>query len=364
MLLLLLLGACSNHTVPADSSDTLDPMSWSVQAMGTYNIGYQQWDHEYLDPVLGSTRVINVGVWYPTTDASGESAVYLDGLYRDDEAFLGAEVAPPAFQAGFPVHVYSHGDRGWGAASENMMRFFASHGWVAVAPDHTGNTLLQSEDPRPTAHYIHRPLDIQESLNALEALPKTNPLSQANTEKVLMSGHSFGAFTVWATSGAVFDETTLGDQCQALPQGQCSPAETAFFLSGNLHDARVAAGITMAGSLRRGFFGDEGHKFLTVPMLLMSGTEDLEGTAESWPTLQDMTQVSWLELEGGCHQTFAAGICSTLDPDLGFFLINAYALALGRRSVLDDQSDEVESLLSGSSDLSDVANYSTADSNK
>jgi predicted dienelactone hydrolase len=339
-------------------------MSWSVQEVGDYNVGYREWVHQYEDPVTGAVREINVGAWYPTTDREGEAALYLAGLYRDEEAFLGANVAIAPLAAGFPVHVYSHGDRGWGAASESLMRFFATHGWVSVAPDHTGNTLLQSDDPRPTLHYIHRPLDIQETLNALEDLSTEDALSNVNTDRVLMSGHSFGAYSVWAGSGAKFDEAALEVQCHSLPEGNCSPSELEFFLSGQLADPRIAAGITMAGSLRRGFFGNEGHRSVVEPMLLMSGTEDLEGTADSWPTVQDMDRVAWLELVGGCHQSFAAGICSTLDAELGFSLIDAYAMALGRQAVLADQSDEVESLLSGTLSLSESAIYSVGSSIK
>lgn len=363
MKLLLLLAGCS-PTAPGDSQVAFDPTSWSVQEVGDYNVGYREWDHEYEDPIDGSNRTTKVGAWYPTTDVEGEDAVYLDGLYRDEDAFLGAEVAEPPLPDGFPVHVYSHGDRGWGAASESLMRFFATHGWVSVAPDHTGNTLLQSDEPRPTRHYIHRPLDIQGTLNSLEGLSAEDGLSNTNTDRVLMSGHSFGAYSVWAGSGAGFDATALAAQCESLPEGKCSSAEFEFFLSGQLADSRIAAGITMAGSLRRGFFGNEGHRSVVDPMLLMSGTEDLEGTADSWPSVQDMDHVAWLELVGGCHQSFAAGICSTLDADLGFSLIDAYALALGRHAVLGDSSDEVDALLTGTLSLSESAIYSVGSSIK
>jgi predicted dienelactone hydrolase len=361
-----LLIACASNSKDAtsDSGDWVDPIQWSIQSPGPFQVGYQHWDPVYTDPLSGGDRQIPLGLWYPTTDNAGEPAFYLEGLYKDESTFLNATVAEAVHTDGYPVHVYSHGDRGWGATSVNMMRFFASHGWVAIAPDHTGNTLLQSDDPRPTAHYLHRPLDIQAALNALESLPQSNPLSRTDTDRVLLSGHSFGAYTVWAASGANFDPDSLADHCPNLAEGSCSESEVDLFLSGALKDPRVVAGIPMAGGISRGFFGDSGHLGVTIPTLLMSGTEDNDGTAGTWDSLQGMSQLAWLELEGGCHQSFATGICSTLDAATGFSIVNAYALALGRQAVLGDVSQQVLDLLAGRDSISDRAHYSLAESTR
>jgi len=311
-----------------------------------------------------SPREIAINIWYPTTDKTGETAAYLEGLYRDELAFLDASVAPPAYTQGYPVHVYSHGDRGWGATSANMMRFFASHGWIAIAPDHTDNTLLSSADPRPTVHYIHRPWDIRASLDLLEELDGDNPLAKANTDAVLLSGHSFGCYTAWANMGADFDQEALEAQCLSLDEGRCTSEEIEAFVSGALAEPRVVAGITMAGAIRRGFFGEVGHKGVEIPVMLMSGTEDHDGIPDSWESLQDMDSISWLELEGGCHQTFATGVCSTLDAAAGFEAINAYALSLGRQAVLGDESASVTQLLSGEMVVSEKATYSMGPSTR
>ncbi len=361
---LLFLASCGSDPDVDDSAQSYDPLSWSLLEEGPFQSGFQTWKHSYSAPVGQSPREIAINIWYPTTDESGETSAYLEGLYRDELAYLNASVAPSAYAQGYPVHVYSHGDRGWGATSANMMRFFASHGWIVIAPDHTDNTLLDSVDPRPTAHYIHRPLDIRASLDLLEEMDPNNPLSQANTDAVLLSGHSFGCYTAWANMGAAFDPTALEGQCLSLDEGQCTAQEMEAFTSGDLGDPRVVAGITMAGAIRRGFFGEEGHTAVEIPVMLMSGTEDHDGIPSSWESLQDMQSVSWLELEGGCHQTFAAGVCSTLEAALGFEAINAYALALGRQAVLDDQGDSVSQLLAGNTEISELATYSVGESTR
>lgn len=339
------------------------PPDWALDAPGDYRVGFTTWVHDYEVPVGVSPRSVPINVWYPTLENSGESGAYLQGLYEDPLVVLDAAPAPAWRVEGLPVLVFSHGDTSWGAASADLMRFFASHGWVAIAPDHTDNTLLRTVEPRPTAHYIHRPLDITATLNALRDSGLA-VLNESDTESVLMSGHSFGAYTSWSSAGALYSEEALVEACPTLEEGQCSQEELDFFLSGQLHDPRIGAIITMAGAIRRNFFGENGHLGVEVPVMLMSGSEDGNGIPNSWADLQDLDTLSWLELVGGCHESFAMGVCSTLDPELGFSLVNAYSLALGRSAILGDASSEVEALLSGEWVLSDKARYSVSSGSK
>ena len=359
----LFLVACSLGPVELDSGEFRSPLQWSLEEQGEYGVGFMTWEHEYTVPVGESPRTIALNLWYPTEDTDGEPGKYLQGLYEDPLVLLDATPAPIWREEGFPVLAYSHGDYAWGASSASLMRFFASHGWVAIAPDHTDNTLLRTVEPRPTSHYIHRPLDISASLDAIENQSFPG-LGDIDTQSVIMSGHSFGAFTVWASAGAEFSDERLEDTCLALEEGQCTEAEREIFLSGELRESRVVAAITMAGAIRRNFFGEKGHLGVEIPLMLMSGTEDGDGIPSSWEGLQDLSSLSWLELIGGCHESFAVGICSTLDPELGFTLVNAYSLALGRSSVLNDDSPDVLGLLSGSRSLSELARYSVSSGSK
>ena len=102
------------------------------------------------------------------------------------------------------------------------MRWFASHGWVVIAPDHTGNTFSDHRDPLPSSHFIARPRDIGALLDALDSLPADDPLSGVvDTGRVVLSGHSFGAYTTWSAAGAAFDMDRIREACQggggALP---------------------------------------------------------------------------------------------------------------------------------------------------
>ena len=154
---------------------------------------------------------------------------------------------------------------------------FYLYGWVALAPNHTGNLLGDHQSPLPTAHHIHRPLDIQEALDQASELELSG---MVNTGSVMMSGHSFGAsYTTWAVSGATYDNLSNvcenGDGIEDDAAG-CTDQERQIFGSGALADPRVAVAFPMAGTVREAFFGAEGYKGVSSPVMFASGTEDGE----------------------------------------------------------------------------------------
>jgi hypothetical protein len=67
--------------------------------------------------------------------------------------------------------------------------------------------------------------------------------------------------------------------------------------------------------------------------------------------------LTWIDIEGGCHQAFALGGCDAVADEVVFPIINEYALAFGRRHVLVDARAEVESALDGSREISDLVTF-------
>ena len=97
------------------------------------------------DDVALSARL----AWYRRASARRTHAVSAE--------LEGASLAAPADGKGYPVHVYSHGSSGFPATSFRMARYFASHGWLYVAPTHVGNTLGSPEGKdRPFAHQLRK----------------------------------------------------------------------------------------------------------------------------------------------------------------------------------------------------------------
>ena len=343
--MLLFFLACHepNKDDTAEKEASFEPFD----TLGRFNIGHFQIEHTYTPMENQPERTIIIDVWFPTTDNSGEQGSYLYGI--DDLVLEGAAPAPSAHTHGYPVHLHSHGYQGWGATSAFLMRHFASHGWVAVAPNHTNNLLGDHQDPLPTAHFVHRPMDLSQSLDVVEGLNFWP--SELNIDNVLMSGHSFGAaYSTWSIAGASYDQTEQscisGD---GLAEGGCTEQELALLNSGTLHDERIKAAIPLAGTIRKTFFGETGYKTVELPVLFLSGTEDNHQNAQDhFDEIEDI-EFSWLSLSGGCHQTFALGQCTTLDVDLGFDIVQSYTLAFARKHILKQSSDELDELLSGQS---------------
>lgn len=89
-------------------------------------------------------RTLPTQVWYPvdtSVAATAESATYeFPGIEVPSGAVAGA---PPA-DGEFPLVIYSHGNGGIRYVSSFLTERLASHGFVVMAPDHTGNTALDT----------------------------------------------------------------------------------------------------------------------------------------------------------------------------------------------------------------------------
>jgi len=318
---------------------SVDPLSLPVEEVGPFGVGYRTWAYEYEAPGGVGTRRVDLHLYYPTEDIEGEHPRY-EGLFEDDEVLVDASLAPSIHEGGYPVHVHSHGHRGFGGSSAFLLRWLATHGWVSIAPDHTGNTFTDNVDPSPTSIYFLRATDVSASLDALEA-----EIPEADTERVLLSGHSRGVHTVWAVSGATYEGVRATCDAGETPSGECTEAEIAVF-EGGLGDPRVVAAVPTAGSIPRGWFGETGHESVTIPMLLMTGGDDNPESAATTFATTTSVEMTWVEVAGGCHQLFALGGCEAIPNDEGFPLVSRYALAFGRRVLLGDES--VAALLDGS----------------
>ena len=335
----LLLVACASEP----TEDPIDPATLDPGERGPYNPAYQVWELTY-DPGLGAgERTIAFNVWYPTGSDAFDEVVYTYELFDDDRVVPDGPLAPALHADGYPVHVHSHGHMAFGGSSAFLARHLATHGWITIAPDHTDNLFFDTVEPRPADLYIHRSTDLTAVLDELE---RWEPA--ADTERVALSGHSFGAYSVWAAGGATFDPNGVSAQCAGFDP-VCTAAEEQAFLDG-LQDERVVALLPMAGTLRRSWFGDEGHRAVEAPVLFLSGTDDPVGQQEQWDGM-DTVDFTWIDLEGACHQAFALGGCSEIDTDRAFGIVQTYALAFARRHVLGDTAAGIPGLLDGSTEV-------------
>ena len=345
-----LLQACvqKQESLPPDGVD--DPRSWSVLESGPLSVGHRSFDAEYEDPT-GLLVTLPVDVWYPTEDDVGDASVYYD-IVRDELAFSEASVAAPVHPAGHPVLVFSHGSNLYGGSSSYLMRHFASHGWMVVAPTHVGNTMTEFgggdcesdvASCRTLPVWYQRPQNTMVALDAMSEHPEFG--ATANTEDIVLAGFSYGAFDTWARVGASIGLETIEDACAAGGfDGGCTEAGIDALVL-DFFDDRIRAAIPIAGA--HDFpFGEQGRRDLRVPVMQMSGTADDDSPDWVWENSVG-TPMHWVSIEQGCHQMFSLGGCPEIEAEVGFDMIEAYVFAFARHHLLDDTSEETMDLLDG-----------------
>jgi predicted dienelactone hydrolase len=345
--------------VAADSAAVARPdLTWDVTKAGPYHIGFRTWNHTYTPPGTTTPRTIVLSLWYPTEVASGPAGTYY-GLFDDPLVVADAAPAPPVTDAGYPLHLYSHGHQGYGGSSPHLARHFASHGWVVVAPDHTGGTFSDGDARGPSIYWL-KMADTTATLDALEQLASTDPLAgKIDTKHTLLSAHSFGCWNLFATAGAPLDPAIVAERCAGLAKpGDPCDQTTLSQWNRDWRDPRVVAAIPMASAPYDAEpFGATGLAKLAVPTLLMSGKADAgHDGAPIWAWL-DGADASWIDVTDGCHQLFALGGCPDLPQAVGTPIVYTYALAFARAHVLADPSAAVQDILSGETVVSPLASF-------
>ena len=347
---------------PDSGTPSLDPSTFGVTDAGPFTCGHRTLEVTYTPPAGQPARTIPVHLWYPSTSTEGEHARYR-GLFLDEIAWEEGALAEAPWKGGYPVLLHSHGHQGFAGNSARLMCHFASHGWLAVAPEHIGNTLTDTPDPRPLALYYERPLDMRAALDLVTGLPAADPLAgKADLSRLAVSGHSFGTYTAWALGGATFDLASIQSKCDAGDPGMCDAAGLAVFET-DLSEPRAKAFMPLAGG-GSGFFGPDGYNVVDAPVLLMTGTLDDVGAQGFYDKLTSV-DITWTDVEGGCHQLYGLGNtfygkpeCEVLPSEEGFSIVNPYALAFARYHALGERGAEIVGLVEGTKGLSPRMHWS------
>ena len=361
----------ADTAVPDDTAspaDTTAPVT-DFTRPGPNGVGYATESLTYTPAGDSEARTLRVVYWYPTHDTQGEDALYA-GLLAAPGALAGA--APATDLGALPVLLFSHGNGGFAEQSFFLTEFFASHGFLVAAVDHTTNTFFdiqQDSDPRI---FRWRPQDITALLDHIAALPAGHALAGLASDRVALSGHSFGGYTSLAVGGADFAVDLVLAYCQteSLPLGACDSVddEQDIYRAGFLDD-RIAALVPMSPGAVILFTG--GIDEVAPPTLLFTGSKDAttpnatEGDL-AWNALAAGPDNRRVDFATAGHFTFsdACGLglgrldddgCGAdfIDSDAAHVAIDAYALAFLRLHLLGDASGA--SILDGTTPLEDDA---------
>jgi dienelactone hydrolase len=216
-LVLSLLIACGDNDDGNPGPDAGTPPDLSVEAAGPHAVG-TRWSVE-TEPNSG--RDLTVQVWYPATGGAADDypiqdlldepqrTTYADLLAAADPACPNrrghATVDAPPLPGPFPLVAFSHCHECTRFSALTIAKRLASHGFVVVSVDHTGNTLWNqlAGDGLPLAESTLA-LRVDDLSFAIEVArggvtSKVEPIAASIDPDPARSGvfgHSFGAVTV------------------------------------------------------------------------------------------------------------------------------------------------------------------------
>ncbi|NIA15780.1 MAG: hypothetical protein GWP08_17075, partial [Nitrospiraceae bacterium] len=189
-------------------------------------------DHSRTDPAFnGGPRTIMTEIWYPATDdtrglpknrlldffSRSEDPAFLAilqlafgvDILAVDKTFQNFAVRDARIRDGkFPLLLFSHGNGGLRMQNAFWCEHMASHGYIVMAPDHTGNcavTFIDGEmvifndtDEGRTLSRTDRPKDLSFLIDTMERFNKGGDsrfLNRVDMEHIGVAGHSFGGYT-------------------------------------------------------------------------------------------------------------------------------------------------------------------------
>lgn len=221
-MLVLLVLACAPDPGETGASPE-SPMPWvAPDQRGPYEAGVTT-----LQFTDSRGKELKVEVWYPAVPDSGDTPDPYEEIRITREAYRDA---PPDLDHGpYPLAAFSHGYSAIRYQSVFLTEPMAQHGWVVVAPDHEGNTMLDLDEDRTGLVMMERPGDVMAAVDQALALSESgDPLlgGLIRDDGYAMLGHSFGAVTTQEVAGGQLDWDATLQFCSTWDNWICDFIET------------------------------------------------------------------------------------------------------------------------------------------
>jgi len=312
------LSACS------DSSDQTPQPVPAPDMLGPLGVGHSAFTA--IDP-LRDNRMLAVEVWYPVDAEDRQESPLTSyplaagiGL----ESTIAVDDLPVSGRQNQVLLVFSHGYGGINTASVVLMETLASHGFIVIAPEHTGNSQASNEDTFDEAAAKRVP-DVSFLIDTMIDRSRDQGdifYKRINENRAGVVGHSFGGMTSvgmaagWA--GADPD-----------PRVEAIVPISAVFKAELQSDERTGPNA--------GFTAQQ-LESITVPAMLIGGTEDInvfiENNNIAFSQMTNSPDVYQVDIIGANHTHFA-NVC-----DIGNLLISLGLLqdtwpAIGAQDLLE-----------------------------
>ena len=214
-----------------DNDDNDDDEQYDPSLPGPFEVGnatYVFVDESRDDPGTQAKRTLVTEVWYPAADEAAnmprdilrnffgqwdddimdnlaDEGIPPEELANFDQETGSARDAPINTEHGpYPIIVFSHGNAGVRFQNWVMCEYLASHGFIVIAPDHTGNALVAPLPDEPFffdenlvfISYWQRKGDLSFLITVFSDLQSGDTadefIEQIDPDKVGAAGHSFG----------------------------------------------------------------------------------------------------------------------------------------------------------------------------
>lgn len=167
-------------------------------------------------------RPLPIEAWYPADpeDAVGDVTEYmLIAPFISMESPVAIEDIPVLGRPWMPLVVFSHGSGSLNIQSTALVETLASHGFVVVAPNHTGNIINDpAPDPYPVVA-VNRPLDVSFLIDQMleRSRDPADPFFfRISPFAIGVVGHSFGGYTALAMAAGLEDQVPPDPRVRAI----------------------------------------------------------------------------------------------------------------------------------------------------
>ena len=216
LLTLILLSCCAFILTPI-SSNAQRPDAPDYALRGTYPVGTQEFVIE------DDERPLNLTMWYPALNPDNveEITTYTLNAFIQIDGNAISNASPDLENGPYPLIIFSHGSSGFRYQSTFYTEHLASHGFIVMAVDHPGNTILDLLDEETffenlILNYAYRPQDILRVIEFTEMLINTDEAlgSIIDINNMALTGHSFGGYTAASISGIPNNFADFSSWCE------------------------------------------------------------------------------------------------------------------------------------------------------
>lgn len=275
---IMVMPSCTATDSDCGCSAGQTPVATAPDDWGSFGVGVAEYN--FADDERA--RELPTLIYYPARETPPEEGDYGNTLNIVSINAV-ADALPDASGAPYPVIVFSHGSGMQKEGYKYLLEYLASHGFVCVIFDHTGNVGMDNFLPDDLSFSVTRYYDVSFIIDRTIALfdeEQDRLVGMGDRERIGVAGHSWGGNTVLGVIGVQHSYDYFAAECvdeAAFDIYVCPLTDVAQQIDADFPDERIKAAVTLAFDGGQTYFGPDcvGAAAATVPLLIAGGTVDI-----------------------------------------------------------------------------------------